>query len=158
LNGTSAGISNAQKAAANTSNAWNLDSTKISNSQLDFAPSLDGPWDPNPNPAVGITFARVKSTVPAQLYFLPFVVGQTNHDVVAGAIGVQTQVKRWSRGLGLFTVVAPNPAASDFGLVIGNQYDIQWPQYNGAAAGCTLATPDGCFNKPPCTNEPLSSR
>src|SRR5712692_6100431 len=44
LNGTSEGISHAQDAAAKTSNPWNLDSAKVSSSELDFATNIDGPW------------------------------------------------------------------------------------------------------------------
>ncbi len=158
LNGTTDGISHAQEAAAKTSNAWNLDSTKVSNSQLDFATNISGPWDPNPNPAAGYRFARVRSTVPSQLYFLPIVVGQSTQDVAAGAVAAQTQVTSFKRGLGPFTVVAPDPLASDFGLVVGNQYDIQWPQYNGSRAGCSALTPEKCFNSLPCNDDPPSSR
>jgi len=164
LNGTSNGIGNAQKAAANTTNPWNLDSAKISNSQVDFATNLNGPWDPNPTPALGYTFARVQSTVPAQLYFLPLVVGQTTQNVGAGAVAAQTSVTGWKRGLGPFTVVAPdpnappNPNVPPFGLKVGDQYDIQWPNYNGTRNGCSSLTPDNCFVRPPCTDDPQSSR
>jgi len=158
LNGTSDGVKNAQDAAAKTSNFWNFESATISNSQLDFAISKDGLWVTNPNPAVGYMFARVRSTVPSQLYFLPLVVGKYTQDVGAGAIAAQVPVTSFTRGLGPFTVVAPDPKKPEFGLEVGKQYDIQWPHYNGGSAKCSPLNPDACFNRLPCTDEPFSSR
>jgi hypothetical protein len=40
-----------------------------------------------------------------------------------------------------------------FGLTVGQQYDLQWPHYNGTSSNCTAATPDQCFNRSPCAGD-----
>jgi Flp pilus assembly protein TadG len=167
LNGTTDGIAAALGAVANSDNAWNLDSKRIAatNSadgtpvyQVDFATSSSGPWVPSPNPAGGYVYSRVRATVPLNLYFIPAVVSKGSSDVSARAIAGQSPVTSLTRGLGPFTAVAADPGSPDFGLIRGNEYDIQWPAYNGERAGCGLATPDRCFVRPPCSGESTASK
>src|SRR5260221_11059329 len=47
----------------------------------------------------------------------------------------------------LYAAISTTPAAPGFGLVVGNQYDIQWPAINASG-----------FVKPPCVDEPLASQ
>ena len=160
LDGTSKGITAAKNAVTNNANTWNLDSTKLTtdNYQVDFATSASGPWSSNPNPATGYIYSRVQVTVPVDLYFIPVVVSQKIQNVNSIAVAGQIPQTTLPRGLGPFSAVSTNTTDPNFGLVVGTQYDIQWPAYNGTRAGCTPATPDKCFVQPPCGGDPNASK
>ena len=64
LDGTTTGVSSATAAVTNSANAWNLNTTKVSNPTVTFGTSISGPWLSNPSPADGYNFARVSATVP----------------------------------------------------------------------------------------------
>src|SRR5438046_2627588 len=49
LDGSTAGITKAQTAVANSTNTWNLNSTQITNPTITFATVLAGPWAANPS-------------------------------------------------------------------------------------------------------------
>src|SRR5689334_21322059 len=150
LDGTSAGITAAKNAVANSANRWNMDTVKITGYQVDFATSSTGPWSSNPSPAVGYIYSRVQLALPVDLYFIPVVVSQKIQDVNSSAIAGQIAQTTVPRGLGPFSAVSTNTTDPNFGLIVGNQYDIQWPAYNGSRAGCSPSTPDNCFVKPAC--------
>ena len=147
LDGTSTGISNAKSAVANTTNAWNLDTASVSNPTVDFANSASGPWNTNPSPATGYTFARVQATVALPFYFAPVVTGSFTQNVYSISIGAQIPITSFSRGLAPYTVVSTTPAAANFGLVLGQPYDIQWPNQNANG-----------FISPPCSGDPAASQ
>ena len=132
LDGTSTGISNAKTAVANSTNAWNMDTTKVANPTVDFATSATGPWSANPSPATGYTFARVQATVGLPFYFAPVVTGSLTQNVYSVSIAAQIPITSFSRGLAPYTVVSTTPAAANFGLVLGSWYDMQWPNQNTA--------------------------
>jgi Flp pilus assembly protein TadG len=157
LNGLSTGIAAAQAAVNATTNRWNFGASQVATHTVEFATTLAGPWQTNPSPATGYTFARVRATVPVQLYFLPVVVHQTSQDVSASAVAAQIVMNTFKRGMGPLTAVTTTPGAPNYGLVEGASYDIQWPAYNGTAAGCGLLTPLKCFIRPPCSGESTAS-
>jgi len=148
MDGTSTGISNARTAVANTTNAWNMDTARVSNPTVDFGTTASGPWNTNPAPATGYTYARVQATVPLPFYFAPLITGSLTQNVYSVAIAAQIPITSFSRGLAPYTVVSTTPAATDFGLVLGNQYDIQWPAQNNSGTG---------FVRPPCSGDPAAS-
>jgi len=154
LDGTSNGITAAQHAIANNQNTWNLDTTQVTNYTVDFSNSSTGPWDPNPASPAGYVYARVQATAPVNLFFIPVVVSLQVQNVnslsVAGQIAFNGSI---AQGLGPLSAVGPVPSDPNFGLVVGQQYDIQWPQYNGSRGGCSPASPDKCFVKSPCSGE-----
>jgi hypothetical protein len=113
---------------------------------VDFATSASGPWSTNPAPATGYTFARVQATVPLPYYFAPVITGSLTQNVYSVSIAAQIPITSFTRGLAPYTVVSTTPAAANFGLVLGNQYDIQWPNQNASG-----------FIKPPCSGEPPAS-
>src|SRR6185503_18410013 len=51
-------------------------------------------------------------------------------------------------GLSPFSgVVDPaNATPPSYGLVVGNEYAIQWAHFSGTANGCSEQNPDKCFN------------
>ena len=157
LDGTTTGITNAQTAVTNSTNTWNLDTTSISNPTVTFATAAAGPWVANPNPATGYIYARVAATVPLQLYFVSVVVSQTTQNVTSTATAGQIAITSFPRGLAPYSAVSTNTTGPNFGLVVGNSYDIQWPQYNSTRAGCGPNNPDRCFNSPPCSGETQAS-
>src|SRR5579863_8739022 len=158
LDGTTVGIANAQTAVANSTNSWNLDTTKISNPTVTFATAIGGPWVASPNPAAGYIYARVSATVSEQLYFLPVVVPQTAQNVTSSATAGQIDVTSFPEGLAPYTAVSTNTTGPNFGLVVGQSYDIQWPNYNGSKNGCGPSTPDNCFVSPACTGDSQASK
>ena len=157
LDGSLAGITRAQTAVANTTNAWNLHTTSISNFTVDFATTSAGPWVASPNPATGYVYSRVQATVPLKLYFLPTIVHQNSQNVISLAVAGQVIENSFGRGVGPFTAIAPDRSATDFGFVVGREYTIQWPQYNSDRAGCSAANPTRCFIRDPCRDDPRST-
>ena len=155
LNGTANGIIAAQNAVANNLNNWNMDTARIPTYQVDFGTSASGPWSTNPGTAAGYIYARVQATAPVNLFFIPVVVSQQLQNVNSMAVGGQVP---GTASVGPFTAVGPVPGDSNFGLVVGQQYDIQWPAYNGSRAGCSTANPDACFVKPTCSGESQTSK
>ena len=158
LDGGTTGIANAQSAVVNSTNAWNFDTTKVSNPAVAFATASGGPWVASPNPATGYIYVRVIATVPLQLYFLPVIVAQTTQNVASAAIAGQIAITSFPRGVSPYTAVSTNTTGPNFGLVVGDSYDIQWPQYNDTRAGCGPLTPDKCFVSPPCSGDSKASK
>ena len=160
LDGTTGGITNAQTAVANSTNSWNLDSAKITNPTVTFATALAGPWVASPNPATGYIYVRVAATVPLSLYFLPVVVPQTTQNVTSTATAGQIDITSFPQGLSPYTAVSTNTTGPQFGLTIGQSYDIQWPAMSGSA-NCDANDPlkiDNCFIKPPCPGDSFASK
>ena len=157
LDGTTTGISSAQNAVTNSANVWNLNTTTVQNPTVTFATSLSGPFVASPSPADGYNVARVSATVAMQLYFIPVLVAQTTTNVASSATAAQVALTSIPRGLAPYTAVSTNPTPPNFGLVVGNSYNIQWPQYNGSKAGCGPGNPDKCFNSPPCPGDVKAS-
>jgi hypothetical protein len=121
LDGTTVGISAAQTALANSTNSWNLDTTAVA------SPTLVA----NPNPATGYIYAKVSTSVPMKLYLMPILVPKTTQDVIATATAGQINITSFPEGLSPYTAVSTNTTGPNFGLTVGEEYDIQWPQYNG---------------------------
>ena len=153
LNGASSGITAAHNAVANNSNRWNFDSAALTNYTLTFGTSASGPWVSNPSPATGYSYARVQATAPVNLFFIPVVVSVQTQNVISVSVAGQVGSTGLPQGLGPFSAVGPTPSDPNFGLVVGQEYDLQWPAYNGSRAGCTALTPDQCFVKPPCSGD-----
>lgn len=153
LDGTLSGIANAQNAVTNSANAWNLNTATVKNPVVTFATSLSGPFVASPSPADGYNVARVSATVAMQLYFIPVMVAQTTANVASSATAAQVALTSIPRGLAPYTVVSTNTTGPNFGLVVGNSYDIQWPQYNSTRAGCSAQNPSRCFNSSPCAGD-----
>lgn len=157
LDGTTGGITRARNAVANSSNSWNLHTTSVTNHSVDFGTTASGPWVGAPNPAVNYVYARVQATVPLKLYFLPGIVRQNSQNVTSIAIAGQVLENSFGRGVGPFTAIAPDRTAPNFGFEIGDEYTIQWPQYNADRHGCTSANPQNCFVRDPCDDDPRST-
>lgn len=158
MDGTTAGIALAQSAVANSTNAWNFSTTRISNPTVAFGTSVNGPWVANPNPATGYMFVRVTATAPLQLYFMPVLVARNIQNVASTATAAQVAITSFPRGLAPYVAVSTDTTPPNFGLVVGEEYDIQWPQYNGSRAGCGPNNPDKCFNSPPCSGDSKVSK
>ena len=158
LNGTSGGITNAQAAVTNSTNAWNFSNISVSSPTVTFATALTGPWDSNPSPAAGYTFAKVSATVRMKLYFIPVLVAQTVANVNSMATAAQVDLTTIPTGLAPYTAVSTDTTGPNFGLVIGSSYDLHWPQFNSHRSGCDPTTPDACFNSPPCTGDTAASK
>ena len=113
LDGTTVGIANAKTAVAISTNDWNLDSAKVTNTTVTFATTLAGPWDTNPNPATGYRYVRVAATVPLSLYFLPVVVPQTTQNVASTATAGQIDITSFPQGLSPYTAVSTVNTATE---------------------------------------------
>ena len=53
LDGTTNGITNANAAVTNSTNAWNFGTANVPSPTVTFATALTGPWQSNPRPAAG---------------------------------------------------------------------------------------------------------
>src|SRR5579871_4166220 len=137
LDGTTTGISNAQTAVTNSPNTWNLSSAAVSSPTVTFATSSAGPWSANPNPATGYIYAKVSATVSMNLYFMPVVTGQTSQSIASSATAGQITITSFTQGLAPYSAVATNNTPPNFGLTVGDSYDIQWPQFSNGHFGGT---------------------
>ncbi|MBI3210786.1 MAG: hypothetical protein HYZ37_18025 [Candidatus Solibacter usitatus] len=158
LDGTTSGIANARDAVSASKNSWNMATTQVSNPAVTFATAAAGPWVSSPNPATGYLYVRVSANVPMQLYFLPVVGPSLIQNVASSATAGQFPITSFSTGLAPYTAVSTDPVGPNFGLVTGNAYDIQWPQFNGSRAGCSESNPDKCFNSAACSGETQASK
>jgi hypothetical protein len=153
LDGTTTGITNAKTAVANSQNSWNFNTTAVASPTVDFAASSAGPWSSSPVSPSGYVYARVQSAVNLPFYFAPVVTlwmtqsAQFTQTVNTYGIAAQVQQTAFSRGLDPYTAVSTNTTGPNFGLVIGNQYDIQWPAYNGTK-----------FVSKPCSGDSTASK
>jgi len=158
LDGTSQGITNARAAVSATGNAWNLGTTLVPAPTIEFAAAAGGPWAANPASAAGYSYARVTANVDVTTYFAPILTQRTSQTVKSIGVGAQLPLSTLTQGLGPYTAVASDLSSPTFGLVVGSQYDIQWPQYNGTRAGCGAGNPEKCFNQDICTGDQTGAR
>jgi hypothetical protein len=93
-----------------------------------------------------MNFVRVTKTVAPNIYFVPVVMTNPAYTQNVQSQGIAGQVAFSANttiavGLGPFTGVAActngstvaqceATATSNFGLTVGSEYDVQWPQYN----------------------------
>ena len=169
MDGTTAGIIRANNAATNLSAAWNFSSTVLTNPTVEFASAATGAtWYTAANVttalAANLTYARVTKTVSPNIYFVPVVLTNKvyTQDVQSQAIAGQVVLAAntsITEGLGPFTGVAACSgtvtdceASTNYGLTVGNEYDIQWPQYNSSRSGCSTNAAN-CFNSTPCPGD-----
>jgi len=157
LDGTAAGITSAKSAVTNSKNSWNFNTTTMPTPTVEFAQVAAGPWSTNPGAPAGYIYARVTATVSAPLAFMPFIMPKATRayrqNVVARATAAQIGITSFSVGLGPYSAVSTNTTGPKFGLTVGTQYDIQWPQYNGTKKNCNNGHPENCFNSPPCAGD-----
>jgi Flp pilus assembly protein TadG len=170
MDGTTAGITRANTAATGLSAHWNFDSATLGTPTVEFSTASSGAtWYTAANVTTAlaptILYARVTKTVAPNVYFVPMVMPSPvyTQNVQSQAIAGQVDFSASTSvvaGLGPFTGIAAcsgsvsacEGSAPNFGLTVGNEYDIQWPQYNSHRNGCP-ATPSACFVRPPCTGD-----
>ena len=191
LNSTAAGIAAAEAAVTSSTSKfnfsdrdkWNFSTCSFLTSTagctstaptVDFSTTATGPWyaDTAAIAAAGVAFANidmvlVKGSVSAQLVFIPAVMATRTftQTVRVSAVAGQIPITSLAKGLSPFTAVGLNGnAQANFGLVPGNSYTIQWPQFNGSSAGCPSGNGNGngnnwsnCFHRPPCPGDTNSS-
>jgi Flp pilus assembly protein TadG len=154
LNGAASGITQAQAAVtAAASQPWTVGPDRIDTPQIDFATASNGPWTANPANPAGYIYARVRASMALRLFFLPTLVGQRSGNVAASAVGAQVPQNSFSQGLAPYTAVSTDIASPNLGFTVGQQYSIQWPNYNGTRNGCGPGNPGRCFNSPPCAGD-----
>jgi Flp pilus assembly protein TadG len=152
LNGTTTGITAAQTAVTSLKDKdkWNFSTTSVGTTIVEFATASAGPWVSSPNPATDYKYTRVKVSISVPMYFVPAVLSTkvfsmtVNSQAIAGQIDLSTI----GTGLSPFSgVVDPsNATPPNYGLVVGNEYAIQWAHFSGTANGCSPTQPDKCFN------------
>ena len=177
LDGTAAGITRANNAATNMSAAWNFSSTVLTSPTVEFSSAATGAsWflAANVTSPSTMTYTRVTKTVAPKIYFVPVVMTNkiyaTNVQsrAIAGQVVLAANTSI-AQGLGPFTGIAAcahgstmvqceATASNNFGLTVGAEYDIQWPQYNKNRQGCNNGNPtsgneDKCFVRPPCAGD-----
>ncbi|MEO8052871.1 MAG: pilus assembly protein TadG-related protein [Acidobacteriota bacterium] len=175
MDGTTEGITRANTAATSLSGAWNFSSSKITNPTVEFGNATAGPWYAptavNSGLAPTMNYVRVTKTVAPSIYFVPVVMTNpvysqnVQSQAIAGQVAFSASTSIVA-GLGPFMGVAAcangssvasciATSNSNFGLTVGNIYDIQWPQYNSHRAGCGngIGNIDKCFNSPPCPGD-----
>ncbi len=142
LDGTAAGIANALAQAGGDVNRWHLATQPVPSASVDFATAATGPWAPNPNPAAGYRFARVRAQVSVPIYFMPIFGLGMAQAVVATSVAGQQYLGELGDGAFPFSPDAhvPNPLPSDpsgnFGFIKGELYTLRWdPVGKGSKVG-----------------------
>ena len=177
LDGTSQGITNATNAVTSSTNPynfsstdkWNFNTTAVSSPTIKFAANSSGPWYADAAAITGagvslsaVGFAKVTASVSLPVYFVPVVLTNKVYSTTIGAQAIAGHVDiaasaTLTSGMFPLTTVQQGSGATgtDFGLVPGLSYDIQWPQFNGHRQGCgnSGGNVDNCFVKPACTDE-----
>jgi Flp pilus assembly protein TadG len=172
IDGTTAGITRANTAATNLSAHWNFDSAALSSPTVEFSSASSGatwyaPGSVTSALAPTMLYTRVTKTVAPNVYFIPVVMTNPiyTQNVQSQAIAGQVDFSANTSipaGLGPFagvaacsgTVSACEGSAPNFGLTVGNEYDLQWPQYNGNRGNCKHGTITDCFgNNQPCSGD-----
>ena len=177
LDGTAAGITRANNAATNMSAAWNFSSTVLTSPTVEFSSAATGAsWfsAANVTSPSTMTYTRVTKTVAPKIYFVPVVMTNKIYSANVQSRAIAGQVVLASntsiaQGLGPFTGIAAcahgstmvqceATASNNFGLTVGAEYDIQWPQYNKNRQGCNNGNPvhgseNSCFVRPPCAGD-----
>ncbi len=156
LNGLSSGVTAATSAAAAVNNSYNLNSTLATGSTITFANTATGPWlaaASLPSTPSGYMYAKVSLPVQMPLYFLPLVANRYSQQVQSVAAAGQVEITSFGAGLGPYSLVSTNTSGPNFGFVVGNEYTIQWPQFNGTRHGCNGGNPENCFNADPCHDD-----
>src|SRR5689334_16537129 len=158
LDGTSSGIAAAKTAVATQTNPWNFGTSAVPSPVVTFAATTAGRWSNSPASAASILYVTVNATVSVPLYFFPAVVPAYTQNVNSVAVAGQISLTSIPQGLAPYTAVSTDNTAPNFGLTIGNLYDLQWPQFNSTRAGCNAANPDKCFVRPACADESAASK
>ena len=173
MDGTTAGITRANNAASNLSAAWNFSSTTLTSPTVEFSSAASGAtWYATASVtsvlAPNMLYARVTKTVAPNIYFVPLVTTNPvyTQNVQSQAIAGQVDFAANTviqLGLGPFmgvaacngTVAVCEASGPDFGLTVGEEYDIQWPQYNSTRKNCGngIGNLDNCFVSPPCAGD-----
>ena len=157
LDGTSAGITAAKAAVTKTNNTWGFNTKTMSTPTVEFSTSSSGTYSTNPGNPAGYIYARVTVSVSAPLAFMPIVMTGTKkytQTVATRSVAGQISISNFPVGLGPYSAIGQGSMSGpNFGLVVGEQYSIQWPQFNGTRAGCNPGNPEKCFNSPPCAGD-----
>src|SRR4051812_28091861 len=157
MDGTTAGITRANTAATSLSAHWNFDSATLSTPTVEFSSASSGatwytPANVTTALAPNMIYARVTKTVAPNVYFVPMVMPNPiySQNVQSRAIAGQVEFSANASipaGLGPFMGVAAcahgnsvtqceATKSNNFGLTVGNIYDLQWPQYGSKRSGC----------------------
>ncbi len=175
MDGTSAGLTRANTAATGLSAALELqldhpDQPNRGIRGSNYWRNLVHLRQRHPDPSATMIYARVTKTVAPNIYFVPMVMPTPVYTQNVQSRAIAGQVPFDSNtvignGLGPFTGVAActgsvlsceDTASSNFGLTVGNEYDIQWPQYNNTRKNCGNGNGkniSNCFNSPPCAGD-----
>ena len=178
MDGTTAGITRANTAATGLAAHWNFDSATLSSPTVEFSSASSGAtWYTTANVtstlAPTMLYARITKTVAPNVYFVPMVMPtpvytqNVQSQAIAGQVDFSASTSVIA-GLGPFAGVAAcnsdvtscENSAPNFGLTVGNEYDIQWPQYNSSRKSCGNGNGNGngnkainCFNSTPCPGD-----
>ena len=158
LDGTPAGITRAQNAAAGMASGpnamgWDFASKPVTGATLQFAkgfaatPNAPDPatWDPNPVSPTDYRFVQVNASAKVPLTFmLAFQLLQGGSStglsvVAASSIAAQALVTNFPQGLLPFSPIAPSSTPDNFGMTPGVQYTIRYPSGGGLNKGDVCA-------------------
>jgi hypothetical protein len=140
LDGTAAGVTNAQTAATSLGNQWNFANSAFSGTTVEVSTSSAGPWtsaSTPPNPATNYTYLRVTATLSENLYFMPVVMAwagtsQTSSTVKAMAVAAQLPQTTFNTGAFPFSPIAfdgpsgGNQVGPSWGFVAGQEYTTRY--------------------------------
>lgn len=150
LDGTAAGITRAQNAAADMASGahamgWDFATKPVSGATLQFAmglaatPNVPDPatWAANPPNASDYRFVKVIASANVPLTFmLAFQLFQSGSStglstVAASSVAAQALVTNFPQGLLPFSPIAPSNVPDNFGMAPGVQYTIRYPSGGG---------------------------
>ena len=147
LDGTSAGIANAQNTATTVAvvDKWNFGKNTFNSATMMFAKGLaatpsapdSSTWVANPANAAGYAFVRVSVGIDVPISFMRAINASATQRVGASSTGGQVPITTYVDGLLPFSPVAPNALdTTNWGFQLnGNLYTIRYPSQGGLSAG-----------------------
>jgi Flp pilus assembly protein TadG len=158
LDGTAAGVTNADIAASASTNKWNFNTAGFSGTVVEYSTDGSTGWTASGAAApANLRFVRVTATINnVSLYFLPIIGTGSVSTVRTAAVAGQQLTASLANGIFPYSPIAHvmgSTAAAvfaadpthNFGFTVGQQYDLKWPA--NAAVGSSGA------NKVPCDGD-----
>lgn len=136
LDGTRDGLNRAATAATSAPGSYRFNTRSFTSPTITFSRATTGPWQDASTAALNSLYARVEVSVPLPMLFLPVVTGTSSGTVAARGTAGQVEKTEFKEGVFPFSPFSHNNIGPQFGLQIGNYYNLKWPNKPGPANAC----------------------
>jgi hypothetical protein len=138
LDGTLQGISNAASDAREDINAWNFETNAVPDGDItvEFAETIEGPWETAPASATGFRFIRVSAEADAPVYLSQVLPGvASTRPIRARSTAGLVLQGSMSDGIFPFSPDAHDIDDPNFGFLLGKYYTLRYDKAVGSLSG-----------------------